>query len=171
MKNLSSFIHDIIPAGPELLLKPVLSFVLSTITQKYPEIFERLGEYQKKRFLINPTDMPFVFLLMPDSRAPAILPYKNKEDVSFDAAISGTFLKLKDLIDGKLDGDALFFSRDLTIEGDTEAVLALRNAIDDVDLDLIEEIKSALGPLGIPLQFAKLGINKGFEQMKGSFST
>jgi len=40
------------------------------------------------------------------------------------------------MVDGTYDGDALFFSRDLSIEGDTEAVLALRNAIENADLDL-----------------------------------
>jgi len=39
------------------------------------------------------------------------------------------------MIDGTYDGDALFFSRDLVIEGDTEAVLALRNAIENAELN------------------------------------
>jgi predicted lipid carrier protein YhbT len=39
------------------------------------------------------------------------------------------------MIDGTYDGDALFFSRDLTIEGDTEAVLALRNALENAEFD------------------------------------
>ncbi len=166
MKKLSSFVHDVIPAGPEILLKPVLSFVLSTITERHPQIFERLGDFQRKRFLVDPTDMPFVLLLAPDSAYPRLLPYRSKDEVAYDASISGTFLKLKDLIDGKLDGDALFFSRDLMIEGDTEAVLALRNAIDDIDINLIEEISRALGPLAMPLAFAE----KGLAHMKKAFS-
>jgi predicted lipid carrier protein YhbT len=39
------------------------------------------------------------------------------------------------MLDGSYDGDALFFSRDLVIEGDTSAVLALRNALDDAEID------------------------------------
>ncbi len=44
-------------------------------------------------------------------------------------------LVLIGLLDGTYDGDALFFTRDLVIEGDTAAVLALRNAIEDANLD------------------------------------
>ena len=40
------------------------------------------------------------------------------------------------------DGDALFFSGALEISGDTSAVLALRNALDDAELDLTEELAS-----------------------------
>ncbi len=56
-------------------------------------------------------------------------------------------LSLIDLLGGRVDGDALFFSRDLVIEGDTEAVLTLRNAIDGAGIGLVEIADSALGPL------------------------
>jgi predicted lipid carrier protein YhbT len=56
------------------------------------------------------------------------------------------------LVEGHLDGDALLFSRDLVVEGDVEAVLALRNAIDDAQLDPMAEIASIFGPLAEPLK-------------------
>ena len=55
---------------------------------------------------------------------------------------------------GAFDGDALFFSRDLVIEGDTAAVLALRNAIDDAELDLSAEAQAMSGPFAAPVQTA-----------------
>ncbi len=51
------------------------------------------------------------------------------------------------MLHGRYDGDALFFSRDLMIEGDTEVVLALRNALDDAELDLGAELAAMAGPL------------------------
>ena len=61
------------------------------------------------------------------------------------------------LLQGHIDGDALFFSRSLTISGNTEAVLALRNAVDASEVDLNEEIKAAAGPLaGLGDYFSKL---------------
>ena len=51
------------------------------------------------------------------------------------------------LVDGSYDGDALFFSRDLVVEGDVEAVLALRNAIDDAGIDLVADTAALFGPL------------------------
>ena len=38
-------------------------------------------------------------------------------------------------------------TRDIVIEGDTEAVLALRNAIDDAEIDMAAEIAALFGPL------------------------
>lgn len=57
------------------------------------------------------------------------------------------------MVHGALDGDALFFSRDILIEGDTEAVLALRNAVDDAEIDLAGEI-AAVTRTGGALRFA-----------------
>ena len=51
------------------------------------------------------------------------------------------------MVHGAMDGDALFFSRDIVIEGDTEAVLALRNAVDDAEIDLADEVASMTGPV------------------------
>jgi predicted lipid carrier protein YhbT len=58
------------------------------------------------------------------------------------------------MMHGAEDGDALFFSRDLAVEGDTAAVLALRNAMDDAELDLTEELAALSGPLAAPLRRA-----------------
>lgn len=41
-------------------------------------------------------------------------------------------------MDGTYDGDAVFFTRDLVIEGDTDAVLALRNTMEEADLSPAE---------------------------------
>jgi predicted lipid carrier protein YhbT len=51
------------------------------------------------------------------------------------------------MAEGASDGDALFFSREINIEGNTDAILALRNAIDDAELNLADEIAGLLGPL------------------------
>ena len=59
------------------------------------------------------------------------------------------------MIDGSLDGDALFFSRDLRVSGDTEAVVALRNALDDLQGSALDSVLEAFGPLSKP---AALGL-------------
>lgn len=69
-----------------------------------------------------------------------------------DARIAGPLSAFLAMMHGVEDGDALFFSRDLTVEGDTAAVLALRNAMDDAELDLTEELAGLSGPFGTPLR-------------------
>ncbi|WP_407642371.1 ubiquinone anaerobic biosynthesis accessory factor UbiT [Aliiroseovarius halocynthiae] len=70
------------------------------------------------------------------------------------ARIAGPLAALLGLVHGAFDGDALFFSRDLVIEGETAATLALRNAVDDAELDLSQEMLRLSGPLAEPLQHA-----------------
>jgi predicted lipid carrier protein YhbT len=56
------------------------------------------------------------------------------------------------MTDGSYDGDALFFSRDIHVDGDMEAVVALRNAIDDSRVDFLSESVIWLGPLAAPIE-------------------
>jgi predicted lipid carrier protein YhbT len=74
--------------------------------------------------------------------------HRRARPPAHDARIAGPLSAFLAMMHGAEDGDALFFSRDLTVEGDTAAVLALRNAMDDAELDLTEELAALAGPLG-----------------------
>lgn len=52
------------------------------------------------------------------------------------ATIRGPVEPLLDLMEGRADGDALFFSRRLKIEGSMDAVVSLRNALDAAPVSL-----------------------------------
>jgi len=131
---------------PLMPLQLPLALVLRSLVARHPRIFERLGAHAEKRFGIKPTDLPFAFVLEPRPQAPRIVAVRNLPD-DVDLRIAGPLVGLLGLIDGSYDGDALFFSRDLSVEGDVEAVVALRNAIDSEDVDLVAEAATLLGPL------------------------
>lgn len=101
--------------------------------------------------------MPFVFLLRPDPDHPFLRLYRRGPGIpAYDARIAGTFLTLLEMVDGRADGDALFFSRDLMVEGDTEAVVVLRNALDDLDGSIADDLAAFAGPPGrIVLKFLR----------------
>lgn len=133
-----------------LPLRPLqifLSAVMRRIVQKHPRMFERLGSYAGKRYGLAPVDLPFAFLLDTTPNASRIVVLRVLPE-RLDARISGPFLALLGMANGAYDGDALFFSRTIVVEGDIEAVLALRNAIDDAGVDVLREAASLLGPLG-----------------------
>src|SRR3990172_7277365 len=140
-------------------LERLAKFILRAALNRHPGIFDRLGHYARCRYLIDVKDTPFVLLLLPEEQD--ILVYRRAKRISADATIRGNFLTLARLAQGGGDGDALFFSRDIGIEGDTEAVLALRNALDDAALDIIEDGLEALGILGSPLRL-------GYKTFKGA---
>lgn len=132
---------------PLPLLRLGLGAVARRLARLRPDLFARMGAHARKRFLIDPADLPLVFLMVPDTTAPQLSAYAREDCPAHDGAISGRFLDLLDLIDGEQDGDALFFNRVLSVTGDVEAVVAMRNALDDFDGDLVREILGVFGPL------------------------
>ena len=141
------------PAPPLFVLQPLLRRLVRHVAACEPDLFSRLGTSAGKRFLIDPVNLPFVLLLEPDPAAPRLTAHRRTTLPAHDAAIAGSFLHLFDMVDGALDGDALFFSRDLQVSGDTEAVVALRNALDDIDGSILDSGAAAFGPLSPAVNF------------------
>ncbi|SDT57006.1 Predicted lipid carrier protein YhbT, contains SCP2 domain [Bradyrhizobium canariense] len=141
-----------LPLAP---LQLPLALILRSVVARHSNIFERLGPHACKRFGIEPTDLPFAFVLEPHPRRPTMTAVRSLPD-DIPIRIAGPMIGLLGLVDGAYDGDALFFSRDLVIEGDVEAVLALRNALDDADVDLVADAAALFGPLA-PLGQRLLG--------------
>ncbi len=141
---------------PAILLKPVPLFILrpiaqqvtTRIAQKHPHLFARLGKHTKTKYLIKPTNIPLVALLIPDENKPTMQIFKATQIPKYDAVIEGKFLFLLSMLDGVHDGDALFFNRALSIGGDTEAVVCLRNALDDVEGSVASDIADVFGVVG-----------------------
>ncbi len=120
---------------PLLPVELVVRRLLANAMQARPSFAARLGEYAGRTFAIDPTDCPFVFLIMPGEEIANVRLVRELRGLDYDAHIAAPLLVLLGMIDGTYDGDALFFSRDLVIEGDTEAVLALRNAMENAELN------------------------------------
>lgn len=137
-----------LPLAP---LQLPLNLVVQSIVARHRGLFARLGRHAGKQFGIQPTDLPFAFLLAPRPDRPQLLAVRRLPE-PLDVRISGPLGALLGMVNGELDGDALFFSRDLRVEGDFEAVIALRNAVDDAQINLVDEICRLFGPFGGPAE-------------------
>jgi predicted lipid carrier protein YhbT len=137
---------------PLFPLRLALRRLAASVQDRNPELCTRLAEHAEKTFLIDPVDLPFVFRLRAHPERLLLEPLPRNGAGGSNARIAGRLAALLGMIHGAYDGDALFFSRDLVVEGDTEAVLALRNALDDAELDLAAEIAAAAGPAGSALE-------------------
>ena len=135
---------------PLFLLQPILDFAARHVAKSRPELFARLGPHLNKRFLIDPIELPFVLVLVANPARHSLVACRRHQYPPHSASITGAFLDLFNMIDGSLDGDALFFNRALRISGDIEAVVALRNALDDSDCSIVDTIVGALGPCSQP---------------------
>ena len=137
--------------APRPALQAAASFAMSAMLRQHKSVFERLEDIGNPVFLIDPIDLPVSLLLDTRLPAPSLTVLRESDDPGTPAAsIRGSLPTLIDLLEGRIDGDALFFSRDLAVEGDMAAVVALRNAVDGADISLFDDLLRPLGPLGGP---------------------
>ncbi|OAE45665.1 ubiquinone anaerobic biosynthesis accessory factor UbiT [Agrobacterium tumefaciens] len=129
---------------PLALVQRATAAMLAQIVKRHPDVFGRLGEHRHKRYGFRPVDLPFNFMVEP--ARPAITVSRKGRLPKVDAAVEGPLFMLLTLMEGRQDADALFFSRDLGVTGDMEAMLALRNALDDSGIDLPRDLGAFAGP-------------------------
>lgn len=121
-------------AAPET----ILTGGLRRTARQRPQLFERLGATQDAAFVIAPTDFPVAFRLQPSGRRGEIRVVRHEDAGPCAARVSGPIRLLLALMDGSSDADATFFSRQVRIEGDTGAVVALHNTLEAAELDLTD---------------------------------
>jgi len=130
------------------LIQPVLDRIVRNVARKHPALFARLGEHQRTAYLIDPVELPFALLLRPDPQNLSLRAVPRDATPEAGAIVRGKFLLLLKLIDAGEDGDSAFFSRDLDISGNTEAVVRLRNALDDLDGSIAGDCADMFGAPG-----------------------
>jgi predicted lipid carrier protein YhbT len=143
-----------LPPGAKSLAESVLNGLARLLARRHSTVLERLADFAGASCLIVPHDLPYPLLLT--LQAPPAAPHLRfatpADATQARATIRADMLTLLQLLEGKLDGDALFFSRDLVVEGDMEVVVALRNAVDDAGIDLVADVVSLLGPFSSPAE-------------------
>ncbi len=152
---------------PLPIIQKSVEKISANMQKKHPNFVERLADLEQPSWLINPVDMPFAFYLTIEGEylnIKALRKEGEKPDAS--AIIHASLPNLIKMMNGSSDGDALFFTRDLNIEGSTEAVVALRNAIDATGADIEQEVLDALGPLSVPAQKASSLLGQIYNKAK-----
>lgn len=147
-----------LPRAVSLLMTPIpigivqqaANLAFDTVMARHPALFDRLGEHARRTFVFAPTDMPFAFAVSPADGGIRVA--RQNVFVSADATVRGPMVLLLALLEGRVDGDAKFFARELELTGDMEAILALRNAVDDCRIDLPSELALLAGPLAEPVR-------------------
>ncbi|OYW94856.1 MAG: hypothetical protein B7Z13_03545 [Caulobacterales bacterium 32-67-6] len=135
-----------------LALRPpvelLLNHAIKRAWRRSANAFGRLGPYQGRPYLIDPVDLPVAFALTLTKDGGTVkLVRRTRRPVGYVAEIAGDFVDLLALFDGSADADATFFAGELTVTGETGAVLALHNALEAADLRLADLLApAALAP-------------------------
>ncbi len=139
-----------LPLAP---LGPAARLALRLMEWRHPGAGSRLEGLDGQSIALDARELPFVVILefRGAQREIRVVRSLEEEAQPVTATINAPLAVLMYLAEGRIDGDALFFSRDLVIEGETEAVVALRNALDGEEIDLVRDMLSPLGPLAGPI--------------------
>lgn len=147
-----------LPAPPLFPLTFLLGRLMRRVATRHPAILTRLGPHAGARILIDAQEGPVLFLMEPAARR--LTAHERSHVPPHDACITGPMADFLSMLHGLEDGDTLFFSGRLTISGDTSAVLALRNALDDAELDLTEEIIATLAAGDAAARLMRWGLRR-----------
>jgi predicted lipid carrier protein YhbT len=110
-----------------------------------PRLLRNLTAEKPSVVLIEPTDLPHRFILR-FGGAPPVLQVVQGAPGSVDAGVKGPLAALIAMLEGRLDGDALFFSRTIIVNGDSDKIVTLRNLVDREGLDVIAVAAGTFGP-------------------------
>ncbi len=150
-----------IPAFPVPLARIVLALMpralLARLTQgacrqlqrRHPKLFRNLAALPAAFVLFEPSDLPHRFAVRLGQKPVSFFLMQDEAEKP-DAKIRGALQALVDMLEGREDGDRLFFSRDIEVTGNTEVIVGLRNVLDREELSLYEEILSLCGPFAAP---------------------
>jgi O2-independent ubiquinone biosynthesis accessory factor UbiT len=152
--RLPAVVARLFPTAAGLPLGPLLTLCLRSLARRQPRLFERLGDHRTASYLIDPIDLAFAFNVVPDGDRSIVRVVSKSTTSGSGVLIRGPILTLLGVLEGTLDGDALFFSREISISGRTDAVLALRNTIEDAELSPAD----LLGLRGLLARLADKGI-------------
>lgn len=115
-----------------LVLKPILSRISRAIDR------ESLAQIQDKKVTLEVTDLKNIFCFVIQDKTIELIDDDGKPDVT----IRGTSNAFVSLLLQKEDPDALFFTRQLTILGNTELGLEIKSIFDNINIEQLPSIIS-----------------------------
>ena len=132
--SLPPVVSELVAPLPRLPIELLLSELIRRLVRRRPDLLRRLGAVANVPIAVVPDDLPHAFVMSLNPERPSVKLCDKSRIASADAIIRAPLLDLLGVLDGTYDGDALFFSRDLRVEGKTDYVLALRNTLEDAEL-------------------------------------
>ena len=137
---------------PRAPLETVLQRLADRLSARHPGVLERVADVGRARLLLVATDLPWWALIVLDGAGAEITVGRHGDESVLEAhaTVTGPLERLLACAQGGGDGDAMFFAREIEVSGNTDVLVALRNALDGAELDLAGELAGLAGPLHRP---------------------
>lgn len=151
---LKAALHGLPPA----LLRPALGAVMRAMQRQHAPLFRRLTRLPPATILFDPVDTPHCFLLRIGKGSVRMELAPHGQTAS--ARISGKLATLLQLLEGRIDSDTLFFSRAVSVSGDTAVAVGFRNTLDGESISLMNDALRIAGPFAAPVRRAVLALDR-----------
>lgn len=135
---------------PAPVLAPMVRILNRTLHRRHPALVKAFGRLDPATVHVTLTDVPHRFQIGYGNGRMDVSVLTNPNPPAPDAAMSGNLATMIDLLEGRIDSDALFFTRDLRVTGSTAVAVAVRNTMDREVIDLRDDIAAAFGPFERP---------------------
>ncbi|WP_073953837.1 SCP2 domain-containing protein [Thalassospira sp. TSL5-1] len=181
----------VVAAVPGWLIDRVLAHAIATMQSRHVAVFDRFGPATQKGgrndapvkdrgeatvsqqdaheagigIVVSPLDLGMDLYLRLDPVKSVLRRATVADRKAAQATIIGPLPALLQLLEGTSDGDALFFSRTLKIEGRTDIVVALRNALDGENIDIRQAVVESFGMLGPVARRALKVAERGYHRL------
>ncbi len=151
---------------PPPVLASAVKIVVGRMERRHPKLFQNVAQLAPATLHLKPTDIPHHFALRTGENPDFTLLENKDEPAAADACVSGSLESLIDMLEGREDGDTLFFARELRITGNTAVIVALRNTLDREEINLYQEILSLCGPFKKPVSIGLALADHTLEKIK-----
>lgn len=135
-------LHRLLNVPLKLIPQPVtavtLSIVLNLFFSRYPDLKKQLSELSGKIFEFEVTDLEESYFMSIDNQGSVSI--HTYCDTLPHVTMSGHTKAFLSLLFQTTDPDSLFFSRTLTLSGETDTGLHFKNILNNVDVDWEKEL-------------------------------
>ena len=145
---------------PAPVLTRAAAVLLRRLEAEHPRLFRTVFAHPPATIGIEPTDLPHRFLLRFGGQRVSLTAVSRFAQTP-NAAVRGRLAALVALLEGRLDSDAAFFSREIVVTGNTEAIVTLRNALERDAVDLFATATALFGPARRIARRAMLALEHG----------
>ena len=146
---------------PAPALTHVTALLMRRLGRTHPRLFRALAGHEPCTIGIEPTDLAHRFVLRFGGTPVSLVPALTFEQ-PMNACVRGRLATLVGLLEGRLDSDALFFSREIVITGDMEAIVSLRNVLDRETVNVFQAATALFGPVERPVRRVALMLERRF---------
>ncbi len=135
---------------PEPVLARFVALLMRGMRRRHPKLVAAFVRLDPAVVHVAPFDLSHRFSIVFGGGRMDVCVLSAADTRRADATIRGNLAALIDLLEGRIDGDSMFFTRDIEISGSTAVIVAVRNTLDREEILMRDEVAALFGPLERP---------------------